>query len=218
MSKDHLRVLLGVPSGPLWHASFGLSLAAMMVNFAMKQVPGYRSQELRLCNVKGSILPKNRLDIVKFAKREHADYILFLDTDHIFPVDTLHRLLAHRKAVVAANCVVKQIPSQPTARDKGLSRNGIPVFTDPDSHGLQQVWRVGTGVMLLHRVAFENVPHSCWAMTYDQEFDTYQGEDWGLCQALEKLDIPIFIDHDLSREIGHEGYLNFTHDLVGELQ
>ncbi len=217
MSRDHLRVLVGVPSGAMWHATFSLSLASLMVRFAMVQVPSYRSQELRVANIKSSILPRNRLDIIKAAKAEKADYLLFLDCDHTFPVDTLHRLLAHRKPVVAVNCVVKQIPSQPTARGKG-GRNGVPIYSDPDSHGLEEVWRVGTGIMLIHKSVFEALPHDCWGMIYKEDLDTYQGEDWGFCEACERMHIPIFIDHDLSREVGHEGMLNYTHDYVGEIQ
>lgn len=218
MAGNHLRVLVGVPSGMLWHAKFGLSLASLMVRFAMVQVPGYRSQELRVANIRSSILSRNRLDIVKAAEAEEADYLLFLDSDHIFPPDMLHKLLAHKLPVVAANCVTKQIPAQPTARADGRGDQGIPVFSDPDVHGLEQVWRVGTGVMLIHKNALKRIPHSCWAVVYQEHLDTFQGEDWGFCRACEDAGIPIFIDHDVSRSVGHEGYFNFTHDVVGEVQ
>jgi len=218
MSKDHLRVLVGIPSGNLWHAKFGLSLASLMVRFAMVQVPGYASQELRVANIRSSILPRNRLDIVKAAKAEHADYLLFLDCDHVFPPDLLHKLLAHGKPVVAANCVTKQIPAQTTARAEGNGEQGVPVFSDPDKEGLEQVWRVGTGVMLIHSSVLAKIPHSCWGMTYREELDTYQGEDWGFCHACEAAGIPIFVDHTQSRRVGHEGYFNFTHDVVGEVR
>lgn len=217
MARKHLRVLVGVPSGPLWHAKFGLSLASLMVRFAMVQVPGYGSQELRTFNVKSSILPRNRLDIIKTAKAEQADFVLMLDVDHTFPTDLLHRLLAHDKPVVAINCVTKQLPSQPTARAfEAGNPNGVPVYTDPDSKGLEQVWRVGTGIMLIRRDAFEKIPHDAWAMVYREDVDSYQGEDWSFCAACEKLSIPLFIDHDVSRAVGHEGMFLYTHDVVGE--
>jgi hypothetical protein len=55
-------------------------------------------------------------------------------------------------------------------------------------------------------------------MVYKEEGDTYQGEDWTFCEACDKLGIPLFIDHDLSREVGHVGNYEFTHDVVGEVQ
>lgn len=219
MSSDHLRVLVGVPSGQHWVAQFGVDLGSLMVQFYMKRVPGYRSQELRVANVRSSILPKNRLDCIKLAKKGRADYLLFLDTDHSFPSDMLHRLIAHGKPIVAVNCVTKTIPSQTTARAFNPDDpQGIPVYSDPDKHGLERVWRVGTGVMLIRRDAFEAIPHSAWGMVFCEEADTYQGEDWSFCQAAQAVGIPIFIDHDLSREVGHIGNFEYTHEYVGEVK
>jgi hypothetical protein len=189
-----------------------------MVKFYMQRVPGYDSQELRVANVRSSILPKNRLDCVKAAKLVKADYLLFIDSDHTFPADLPHRLIKHNKPIVAANCVTKTLPSQPTARafQEG-NPQGEVVYSDPDKHGLQQVWRIGTGVMLIRKDALDRIPHSAWAMVYKEEGDTYQGEDWTFCAAAAELNIPIFIDHDISRMVGHIGNLEYTHDYVGEV-
>jgi hypothetical protein len=218
MSEKHLRVVVGVPSGQHWLAQFGVDLGSLMVRFYMQRVPGYKSQELRVANVRSSILPKNRLDIIKVAEKVEADYLLFIDSDHTFPADLLHRLIAHNKPIVAANCVTKTIPAQPTARGfKEGNLQGEVIYSDPDTHGLQQVWRVGTGIMLIRRDAFEKIPHSAWEMVYRAEGDTYQGEDWTFCESCAALDIPIYIDHDVSRSIGHIGNFEYTHDYVGEV-
>lgn len=218
MGQKHLRVIVGVPSGQHWLAQFGVDLGSLMVRFYMLRVPGYGSQEMRVANVRSSILPKNRLDIIKAAKKADADYLLFIDSDHTFPSDLPHRLIAHGKPVVALNCVTKSLPAQPTARKKKIGDpQGEVVYSDPDKHGLEQVWRVGTGVMLIRKDAFNKIPHSAWAMVYKEEGDTYQGEDWSFCQACEDLDIPIYVDHDTSRMVGHVGNLEYTHDYVGEV-
>lgn len=213
---SHLKVLIGVPSGQHWLAQFGVDLGSLMVNFYMKRVPGYQSQELRVANVRSSILPKNRMDIMNLARQADADYLLFLDSDHSFPADLLHRLLAHDKQIVAANCVTKQIPAQTTARYRDADPKGTPVYTD-NKVGLERVWRVGTGVMLISKDVIQAIPNSAWAMKYLEDADTFQGEDWTFCQACQEKNIPIFVDHDLSREVGHIGNFTFTHDYVGEL-
>ena len=220
MTKPPLRVLIGIPSGPMWHAKFGMSLASLMVRFSMEQVPGYASQELRTSNVRSSILPRNRLDLVKAAKAEKADFLLMLDVDHTFPSNLIHRLIKHNKPVVAANCVTKQLPSQPTGRAQSETnpQNGVPVYSDPETSGLERIWRIGTGVMLIRKDVLEKVPHSAWAMIYREDLDTYQGEDWSFCTACEELGIPLYIDHDVSKKIGHEGMFEYTHDFVGEVQ
>lgn len=217
MTKPHLRVLLGVPSGNTVNAKFMVSLVSMMVKFNMMQVPGFGSQEMRLMNVRGSILSKSRLEMVKAALAEQVDYLLMIDSDHTFPADLLHRLIAHHKVVTAINCTVKQLPSQPTARAfKEDDLNGKPIYTDPDSTGLEQVWRIGTGVMLIHSSVLKVLPPSAWDMVYRADVDAVQGEDWSFCAACEKLNIPIYIDHDASKLVGHEGSFVYLHDHVGD--
>ena len=213
----HLRILVVVPSGSHWVADFATSLISLVASFANTPVPGYTSHELRVANIKGSILPKSRLNGLKAAKAADATHLLFLDSDHTFRPDLLHKLLAAGKDVVAANCVTKCLPAMTTARLKSADPQGEPVYSDPSSAGLQKVWRVGTGVMLLSRKAFEQIPHDAFAMMYKEEADTYQGEDWTMCEALEKAGVPIYVDHAVSRSVGHVGMLNFTHDYVGEV-
>jgi hypothetical protein len=54
-------------------------------------------------------------------------------------------------------------------------------------------------------------------MTYKPEVDAYQGEDWNMCEALEKAGVPIYVDHDLSKRIGHVGTFKYTHEVVGQI-
>lgn len=212
----HLKILIGIPSGQHWLAQFGVDLGSLMVNFYMQRVSGYNSQELRVANVRSSILPKNRMDIMNLARKAEVDYLLFLDSDHTFPANLLHRLLAHDLPVVAANCVTKQIPATTTARSWSADPKGEIVYTD-DKEGLEEVWRVGTGVMLIRKDVIQKIPNSAWAMKYLPEADTFQGEDWTFCQACQEAKIPIYVDHSVSREVGHIGNLNYTHDYVGEI-
>lgn len=215
--SDHLRVLIGIPSGGVWHAQFGVDLVSMVARFNMQKIPGYRTQELRVANVKSSILPKNRLDICKMAEQSHAHYVLMLDTDHTFPSDLLHRMIARGKGILAANCVTKTLPANPTAKTFNGTPEGATVYTDPTSTGVQEVWRVGTGVMLIRGDVLKKVPHSGWAMKYIPEHDTFQGEDWSWCEAAQAVGEKIWIDHDISKQIGHVGNLEYTHQYVGEI-
>jgi len=211
-----------VPSGTSWVADFATSLISMMGYFMNNRVPGYTSHQFRVINIKGSILPTSRLNGLKAAKAIEATHLLYIDSDHTFPPDTLNQLLKWKKDCVAANCVTKSIPSMTTARSfNPEDKQGTPVFSDPQGptdNPLQKVWRVGTGVMLLSARAYNQIPHSAFAMTYKPDSDVYQGEDWSLCEALESFGCPIYVDHRLSRQIGHVGMFNFTHDYVGTLQ
>jgi len=167
--------------------------------------------------VTGSILPKSRLEILKAAKEMDAHYLLYIDSDQTFPRNLVHRLVHNKVDVVGANIAVKTIPSQPTARGEPPEGklHGAPIYTDLESKGLQEVWRVGTGVLLLSKKAMVVLPHSCFEMKYVEAIDDYQGEDWTLCEALRKLGFKLYIDHDVSKEVGHLGEFEYTHDVVG---
>ena len=213
-----LKVVIGVPSGQTWNARFGVCLVNLVSYFANTRVPGYDAQALQVVNTRSSILSMNRMNIVKQAQALQADYVLFLDTDHTFPKELLHRLLSHGERVVAVNCVTKSIPACPTARRMSIDPKGEVVYSDPGMQGTEQVWRVGTGVMLVDLDIFQQLGHGCWEMKYRPEAETYQGEDWSFCEACEKVGIPIYVDHSASQVVGHEGMMEYTHDLVGTLQ
>lgn len=217
--SDTFRCIVAVPSGQHWLAQFGVDLINLFNYFPTARVAGYRSQELRLVNVRSSILSKNRLDAVKAAKQYHATHILFIDTDHTFPKDLVQRLARPGYAVNAVNCVTKQIPACPTARKKSATDpKGEVVYSDVGDDSHEQVWRVGTGVMLIAMSVFDKIGMGVWDMKYLPEVDTYQGEDWSFCEACERAGIKIYVDHGLSREVGHVGNYEFTHDVVGELR
>lgn len=218
MSKP-LKVVIGIPSGQYWNAKFGVDLVNLISYFSCHKVAGYSQQSLQVVNVRSSILPKNRMEIAKKALELQADYVLFLDTDHTFPKEMLHRMIGWQKPILAVNCVTKTIPAMPTARLRSTRmKTGDVVFSDAESSGVEQVWRVGTGVMLVETAVLAAVGFGAWEMKYLPEEETYQGEDWSFCAACEELGIPIYIDHDVSQAVGHEGGLVYNHDLVGSLQ
>lgn len=211
----NLKVLIAIPSTGMWPADFGISLCGMALAFNKHAVGVYKSQELQIFHMRGSILPNLRWDAVRKAREVKADYLLFVDSDQRFPKTTLHQLLSHGKDCVAANIATKRIPAQPTARKATAQPEGEPVYTDPESTGLEKVWRIGCGVMLLSKKAYWPLGPDAFAMPYVARFDKYQGEDWTLCSALDDLGVEIFIDHDLSKYIGHIGSYVYDHSVIG---
>lgn len=218
MSKRDLNLHIAVPSGGSWSARFGLSMI-FMTAFLTNPIPGYRTQTFSVHNKRGSILPNMRQWLLMDALREGATHLLFIDSDQIFPKYTAHQLLYHDKPVVACNVATKQIPSSTTARLYDPEKpEGVPLYTRPGDEGLVQVWRAGTGVMMIDLSIFERMSMKRHRHFFPQEWkderDSYQGEDWGFCQILEEAGVPIYVDQDLSLQIGHEGVLEYKHDLV----
>lgn len=190
----------------------------MVAHLCSVKVPGADTFEFHVQNTKGSMLPRSRQLQVLQAMGAGATHILMLDSDMTFPRDTAHRLMAHDKECVAANCATKLIPAQPTAKLKGEGKIGVPCYTDPGSKGLQKVWRVGTGVMMLKASVFRKVKQPWFNMEWQPDLEQYYGEDWFLCKKMEKAGINIWVDHDLSKQVGHVGQLEYTHQYVGEIQ
>lgn len=219
-----LKVLVCVPSTGLWFADFGNALCNMFAAFSMFRVEGWDRQVLFLNNVKGSILPKSRWLSIQEALEKECQFFCFIDSDQTFPRKMLHHMIKRMTElkidVLAANIATKTIPAQPTARMKdpaGDPSKWVTVYTDPESTGVQRVDRIGTGIMMLTDRAMKKVLPQDLDMKWREDVKSYQGEDWWLTQGFEREGIPIYIDHDLSKDVGHVGFFNYTHDVVGEI-
>lgn len=206
-------VLIGIPSGSDWKADFGMSLAGLVAAAGRPLKGGGHIERLQLWNTKGSILSRSRTTLVRQALDLQCSHLLFVDSDMTFPNWTLHQLLSHNKAVIGANCAVKKLPSDPTARKHGDTPAGELVFSN-GKESLEQVWRLGTGVMLIQTRVFKDIPEPWFPITWNEELKDYTGEDWNFCAELEKRGIPIWVDHKLSQHIGHVGSFTYTHDHV----
>lgn len=133
-----------------------------------------------------------------------ATHILWLDADMTFAPDTALRLLKHEKHVVAANYVTRVPPSRPTARRDGKCISSI------DATGLESVDHVGMGVFLMKTSVVENIPRP--RFWYDSLTET---EDVYFCRLLKVAGHEIWIDHDLSKDVGHVGQFTYREQPQG---
>lgn len=202
-------VFIGIPSGDGWKADFGMSLAGLMATLNKPLRGGGFIEKIQLWNTKGSILSRSRHTLVQAALEAQCSHILMIDSDMVFPNWILHQLLAAEEMVVAANCVTKGLPAHPTARQRGLTPAGDLVDSTGKT-GLEQVWRVGTGVMLIETSIFAKLPQPWFPIVWNEVNQDYTGEDWSFCQLCQDSGIPIYIDHGLSQHIGHIGSLTYS--------
>lgn len=210
-SGPEVHVRIGVPSGIQWYAAFAMSLLRMQDNTMEFPTPGYGKVQTSVHNSVGSTIWTQRSKLMQQAIEDGCTHLLFVDCDQTFPAFTLRKLLSHKKEVVACNVAVKQIPSCPTARYKPKNGNPpVPVFTKPDSKGLEEVWRIGTGVMLIDLSIVPRLKEPWFKVSWGDEEAQY-GEDWWFCERVEEAGIPIYIDHDLSWEVGHLGLMEYQH-------
>lgn len=201
------HVAICVPSRETVVAGFAFDLARMIARAEC---------DVSLLNSAGTLIVNQRTDLAKEAIRAGATHVLYLDDDMRFPSDTLDRLLAHNKEIVAANYVTRKFPIQPVAfaNDTDLTR----VTTQPESTGLEAVASVGMGVMLVKTEVFDKIGLPYFMIGFSPKSQEYTGEDIFFCRKARQAGFGVFIDHDLSREVRHTGTLEFQHEHVWATQ
>lgn len=212
-----VRLLIGVPTHGDWDPEFGMALAQLTAYLAACPIAG-EFAEWSLYKPSTSLLPEGRERCAEAAMKSGRD-LVFFDTDMDFPRDTVHRMVAAKRPIVAANCAAKMLPSAPTARRKSPGTVfGEKVYTDPDSTGHEQVDRIGAAVMYIRNDVLKAVPRPRFEILWRGEDHGYQGEDWRLCELFEQKGYKPHINHELSKQIGHWGKFRYSHEHIGEVR
>lgn len=204
MGPSPAKVAICIPSGDDWSADFALSL------LDMKEQAMRDGIEAIVLNVRGSILPRSRHDLVRIALAKGATHVLFMDSDIKFPPDTLTRLLAHGKAVVGAICPMRRL--NPESNCLSSLAHDVRIPPDPAA-GLVKVAAVGTGIMLLQADLFRQIPPPWFLFGFSQAHDSYCGEDVFLCvRIMEVTGQPIYADLSFSHQVAHVGAHRYAFD------
>ncbi len=213
MSKTKLAIC--IPSNGEWKADFGFCLAQLCVYCSSALFFEGESREVLFIDKRTSNLPRSRQECLEDALMQDCTHALFIDTDQTFPMDTAHRLLRWRKPVVACNIPLKVMPSYPTARARGGSHNpfGTPIYSHGPSNkvGLEKVWRVGSGVMLIDLSIMPKIDKPWFEIRWSDKNSQFVGEDWFFVKRVEDAGFDVYVDHELSRFIGHVGSFQYTH-------
>lgn len=143
----------------------------------------------------GTLLPNQRTELVKRSIEGHASHILFIDSDMRFPDDTIERLKAHDKDIVAANCRHRQ------------ANKWTAGFSSKGKTGLTEVKSIGFGVTLIRTDVFFKMAEPWFATPYDGV--NFIGEDVYFCHMAKEAGFKIYIDNDLSQDIKHTGSVDF---------
>lgn len=188
---------------PKW--PYVYDMLCMFGQFAGTGGAGIKRIGFQLCL--GSQVHYGRRDAVNTALKDGTTHILWIDDDMTFPSDTLARLLKHDLDFVAANCTSRQEPVWTTAI-KDNQR-----ITSIGQTGLMEVDQVGFGVVLTKVDMFRKIPEPWFTTPHDPKGGKV-GEDIFFCVQARKQGYKLFIDHDLSVQIGHVGMKIYKHDMV----
>jgi len=142
-----------------------------------------------------SIVANARNNCVGGAQRINADYIMFIDSDMIFPPNTIDRLLAHKKDIVGGTYVRRGPPFD----NLGSS---IPEHMDRQS-GLVEMTHMPTGVLLIKTSVFDKFKRPYFRYSIDEDKEQIGGEDMLFSEMARERGFRIFCDLDLSSELRH---------------
>lgn len=190
-----MRLIIGGPTLNTVPASFALDLAQLYA-YTREQGPW---TSVTMGFIASTYVHVGREAILAGAIERQATHLLWLDTDMTFPADTALRLARHNRPIVACNCVMRDPRLLFTAK-----RDGRRIETNAQSTGLERVDAVGPAVMLMRTDVIAGLDRP-WFVHGRNDFGEDIGEDVMFCRRLRAVGQDIYIDHDLSKEIGHIG-------------
>lgn len=149
-----VKVALCLPSGRTWESRTSTCVAGLAAYSALQGI------QIGIVNLEGSMITKQRNDLVDHAKRLEADFIFLIDTDMVIPPDSLTRLLAHNKDVVGAT-YNKRVPPYETL---GKLKGPQPTDEELRAGGLREAELLPTGVLLIRMSVFDKI---AWPWFYE---------------------------------------------------
>ncbi len=196
-----MRIFIAIPSNRDHSPHFVASLVALVQYHAVNGVKNRELKDLRV-NIKTNVsnIATGRNDLVDEAIAGGFTHLLFLDDDMTFPFDMLDHLCKYDTPIVAANCCQKKHDVTFTAI--GLDNKRVD---SRGKTGYEQILRVGCAVMLIDLSIFNDLPKPYFNFEWHEGRGRLIGEDYFFCRALNRKNIPVIIDHDVSQHIGHVG-------------
>jgi hypothetical protein len=203
----HNYIAVCTPARDMVHTMFTYDLVNMVCFHTLNT-----NDAVSLKISEGTLIANQRAELSLDAMREGCSHILFIDSDMRFPQDMISRLLAHDLDIVATNCARRRMPTGPTAQIYKENGDRELVWSMPESTGLQEVGSVGMGVMMIKAGVFKALSEPWYETPWRHDKRGYIGEDVFFCRKAREAGFKIWIDHDVSKEIGHIGMFEFKHD------
>lgn len=202
------RISVCVPTRDLLHAAFAFDLCRMLQHSSVLGIDAMP----HFCM--GTLIVNQRETLVQMARDAGSTHILWLDSDMMFPPDTLSRLLSHGLPVAAANYPTRQYPHKTVAYRHIGDWTSYVTHDAVSGQGLMEVEAIGMGCMLVDISVFDAMSKPLFQTTWVESSGDHMGEDFYFCQKARELGYVITVDGELSREVSHLGTLAFTHDMV----
>lgn len=140
-----------------------------------------------------------RNSLVEQALNEGAEYLLMLDTDQVYPAETLTKLLSHKLDICGVKVHRRWMPFDPIFYRGSLGKYKNVSDEEAYSGEVIEVDATGTGCLLFNMNIFDNLCYPWF------QFGSHEGkpvgEDIMFCHNAREAGIKIHVD--TSVEVGH---------------
>ena len=204
LKKNKLAVL--VPCRDTLHSAFAMCLTEMVKLNTMNGLDTHVIMDA------STVLLTQRQRLATEAQSVGAEYMLWLDSDMVYPPSTALRLLAHKEDIVAANYIRRQLPAKGVAYETIGDWENPLIFEPQDD--LVEVEGVGMGCMLVKTSILDDIPQPWFEFGWTPESNDWLGEDMIFCQKMAQAGNTVKIDTQLSMEMRHLGTWAFGPDLI----
>ena len=196
-----IKLSILVPTRDTVHSHFSYCLAQLYKTTSDVGI------DVNLYYDSSTILTNQRGRLVNMAIDSKSDYMLWLDSDMMFPQTTAIRLLEHNKDIVACNYMRRTKPLKTVAyTDLNDWDSWLPM--EPKDE-LVKVQGVGMGCMLVKTDIFKNITKPYFEFTYKEDTDDWHGEDFNLLRKFREVGYDVHIDTILSMDVKHVGMYAF---------
>jgi glycosyltransferase involved in cell wall biosynthesis len=205
------KVLIAIPSMGSWYSRTGLCVVNMTTRTLVDSITKQGADiDLALHIQDNSVIPASRNNCVQKAQEYKVDYILFIDSDMVFPPEALQEMIAHDVDIVALNYTTRGSVIKPTAQNFDY----MAVESRHAKTRLEEVMLAATGFMLIKMEVFEKLqkPYFNFAANNHNEI---VGEDYFFCYSARAAGYKIFVDHELSLCVRHLGLRGYGHADIG---
>lgn len=195
------KLAVCIPTRDTLHSAHALSLAELVKFNTMNDIDTHVFMDA------STILLTQRERLATMALELGAEYMLWLDSDIVFPATTAVRLMAHNEPIVAANYVRRQFPA------KGVAYGTIGEWEKPIPFDVQdelvEIEGIGMGCILMKTDIFKEIPKPWFEFGWSPDSNDFLGEDMILCQKIAHAGYIIKLDTALSQELRHLGTYGF---------
>ena len=153
-----------------------------------------------LAHATGATISQCRNDLSEQALQAGADWIWYVDDDHLFQQDTLTRLLSHNVSVVSGLYLQRAAPYIPHMYDREEENGAVyPHCLTTDDVGLRPVLSAGAGCLLVRTAVLKQLEPPYWRI--GQIRSDAAGEDIDFCRRVRAKGFSIWCDTDV--RVGH---------------